>query len=66
VVIPQIDLPSADGDELVVMCVSDTNTVKFADGNGLSMNGDYIMVNKSMISFIGVNSVWVEKSRNNI
>ena len=63
---PQITAPTIDGQELVVVCCSDANAVQIDDGNGLKLNGAYIMINNSVLTLISKGSLWVEKSRNSI
>lgn len=40
---PQIAAATNVGQELMLICTSDTNTLFFRDGNGLDLNGDFLM-----------------------
>jgi hypothetical protein len=65
---PQIAAGTVVGQKLTVVCTSDTNTVKLEHGTGLQMNGEYLMVAGSSITFnwTGATGTWVEESRNGI
>lgn len=61
--IPAIAAGSVDGQELTIQSRSNTNTVRFNNGNGLVLNGPWIGLEDSVITLTwdGVN--WVEKCR---
>lgn len=52
------------GDELKIIGRSDTNTVTFTNGNGLSLNGNITLGEDDIISLIWDGTNWVELSRN--
>jgi len=60
---PQIAAGSLVGDELILICVSDANTLTLEDGDGLSLNGSMLMVNNSVIKLEWDGSLWLEQSR---
>lgn len=60
---PQISNCSADGQELIVIGESDTNTLTLADGNGLSLNGSMILYQNSNLHLYCNGLSWVEVSR---
>jgi hypothetical protein len=60
---PQIAAGSVVGQELIVIGRSDSNTVTFADGTGLSLNGSITMYADSVLSLIWDGTNWVETSR---
>lgn len=60
---PQISAGTNSGDELILICVSDTNTIQLDDGDGLSLNGSFLMVNNSVIKLKWDGSTWLEQSR---
>ncbi len=61
---PQIAAATTLGRELLIYGASDANTVLLEDGNGLSMNGSYLMGAHSMICFMWNGSTWSEMWRN--
>jgi len=60
---PQIEAGNKIGDELILICVSDVNSLQLDDGNGLKMNGPMLMVNNSVIKYEWDGSQWIEVSR---
>lgn len=65
---PQVAAGTNDGDELEFECVDNTNSVKWDNGTGLALNGDYTMVKDSVLKLrwnAGA-SKWTEVSRNDI
>lgn len=65
---PRIQAGTIDGQELVLVGCSDTNTVTLDDGNGLKKNGMDVMVDNSVTiyNWDASQSLWIEISRNNI
>ena len=65
---PRIQAGTIDGQELVLVGCSDTNTVSLNTGNGTLKNGLDTMVNGSVTvyNWDAGQSLWVEISRNNI
>lgn len=61
--IPQIAAGGNDGDELILIGVSDVNTIQLDDGDGLSLNGSMLLVNNSVIKLKWDGSTWIEISR---
>lgn len=62
---PQIAAGTYVGQELVVVCRSDANTIKFEDGTGLSMQGPFVCGADSVISWLWDGTNWLETSRRN-
>lgn len=60
---PQIAAGSLVGQQLILICTSATNTVTFADGNGLSLNGSLLCGDNSAIQLNWNGSLWTEVSR---
>lgn len=60
---PQIAAGITNGQELVLFGTSDVNTVTLEDGNGISLNGECILKDKSQIYMIWDTLQWVEVSR---
>lgn len=60
---PQISAGANDGDELILIGTSDTNTIQLDDGNGLSLNGSMLLANNSVIKLKWDGSLWLEQSR---
>lgn len=65
---PRIQAGTIDGQELMLVGCSDTNTVSLDDGNGLKKNGQDVMGDNSVTvyNWDASQSLWVEISRNNI
>jgi hypothetical protein len=61
---PQI-VAGIAGQRLTIIGTSDTNTVQFDDGTGLSLDGGNSMVLglNSVIEFVYYNSTWIEVGR---
>lgn len=61
---PQLAVPTRIGQMVTIVGTSDDNTVKLVDGNGMSQNGEAILSNKKMITYIALSLVeWVEFGR---
>lgn len=60
---PQIQAGTIDGQEMILVGRSDTNTVLLEDGNGLSLNGSCLLGSNVTITLSWDTSVWVEVSR---
>lgn len=60
---PQISAGTTVGQELILEGRSDTNTVQFSDGNGLSLNGSMTLYANSALTLIWDGSVWTETNR---
>jgi hypothetical protein len=60
---PQIAAGSAVGQQLRIICTDATDTVSFADGTGLSLNGPFVCGNNSAIVLDYNGSVWTEIAR---
>lgn len=65
---PRIQAGTIDGQELILVGCSDTNTVSIDTGNGTQKNGMDVMVNGSVTVYSWDNgqAIWLEVSRNNI
>ena len=65
---PRIQAGTIDGQELMLIGCSDTNTVSIDDGNGTKKNGMDVMVSGSITVYNWDHgqSLWREVSRNNI
>ena len=65
---PRIQAGTIDGQELILVGCSDTNTVSIDTGNGTQKNGMDVMVNGSVTVYTWDNgqAIWLEVSRNNI
>lgn len=65
---PRIQAGTIDGQELILVGCSNTNTVSIDTGNGLIKNGQDVMGDNSVTvyNWDAGQSVWVEISRNNI
>lgn len=65
---PRIQAGTIDGQELMLIGCSDTNTVTLDTGNGTLKNGVDVMVNGSITTYNWDNgqALWVETGRNNI
>ena len=60
---PQIAAGSLVGQSLKILCTSAVNTVTFADGTGLSLNGAFVCGSNSAIVLDWNGSVWTEIAR---
>ena len=60
---PQIGAPTTAGQRVTLIGTSDTNTIKLEDGDGLEMNGTFILQDQSVIRFAWDGTVWVEEYR---
>ncbi len=60
---PQIAAGTAHGQLLRLIGRDNTNTVKFTNGNGLSLNGDFLMGEDDIIEFFWDTFNWVETLR---
>lgn len=58
---PQIAVGFEDGERLTLEGTSDTNTLQFDDGNGLSMSASVILGDKDILEFTWNNtaSLWI-------
>ena len=65
---PRIQAGTIDGQELLLIGCSDTDTVEINTGNGTKKNGTDVMVDNSatLYNWDAGQSVWLEISRNNI
>jgi hypothetical protein len=65
---PRIQAGTIDGQEIMLVGCSDTNTVSIDTGNGTQKNGVDVMLNGSVTVYNWDHgrSLWVEISRNNI
>ena len=65
---PRIQAGTIEGQELILVGSSDTNTVSLDTGNGTVKNGLDVMVANSVTVYNWDNgqAVWIEVSRNNI
>ena len=65
---PRIQAGTIDGQELMLVGCSDTNTVSIDTGNGTQKNGMDVMVDGSVTIYCwdAGQSIWLEISRNNI
>jgi len=61
---PQVAAGTAIGQRLTLRGCSNTNTVTLEDGAGLSLNGECILANGSIIELLWNGTVWDEISRN--
>ncbi len=52
-----------DGDELTIMCTSDTATVTIVSATNTVINGSCTLANGDMINLILISAKWYEKSR---
>lgn len=61
---PQIAVPTRIGQMVTVVGTSDVNTVKLEHGDGLVQNGEKILGDKQMITYIALSlTEWVEFGR---
>ncbi len=62
---PQISVPSDDGDELVIVGTSNSDTVLFEDGDGLSLTSSFLAKANSVLGLYwdDDNSLWKEYFR---
>lgn len=62
---PQIAAGTVTGQVLVLQGGSDTNTLTYADGTGLSLQGPITLVKDSSITLVWENtdSIWIEQNR---
>lgn len=61
---PQMAIPTRIGQKATVVGTSDVNTVKLEHGAGLSQNGEKILGEKQMITYIALSlTEWVEFGR---
>lgn len=60
---PQIVAGTVIGQQLNLIGRSDTNTVTFEDGTGLSLNGTAILGEDQVLTLIWDSSAWVELGR---
>lgn len=63
---PQIGPGTVIGQRLVLIGVDTTNTLEFVTGQGLILNGFYILVNGSTIELLWDGTNWREMSRNEL
>lgn len=65
---PRIQAGTIDGQEIMLVGCSDTNTVSIDTGNGTQKNGVDVMLNGSITIYNWDNgqSLWIECGRNNI
>ncbi|UOF83068.1 tail fiber protein [Caudoviricetes sp.] len=63
---PQIAVGTTVGDRLTLIGRSDTNTLTYANGTGLVLNGALVLRASSVVSFIWDGTNWVERSRNDV
>jgi hypothetical protein len=61
---PQIAAGTVVGQKLRLIACSNTNTVKYENGTGLILNGDYTMISSSLLALIWDGTNWVEEYRN--
>lgn len=60
---PQISVGSTVGQELILVARDGTRPVKFEDGNGLSLNGEWYGGEDSILGLFWDSSAWVEMFR---
>lgn len=60
---PQIVAGTSTGQELIVICRNNDQTVTFDDGTGLSLNGQFVCGADSALGLFWDSSVWVEMYR---
>lgn len=60
---PQIGNGLIVGQEMVLMCCDDTNSVTFTNGDGLLLNGNFTMLDGDTLSLIWDGNHWSETSR---
>jgi hypothetical protein len=62
---PQVEAGLTTGQRLTLICTSDTNTVKFEDGTGLALNGEFTMAAECVLKLIWVSGLneWMEEGR---
>lgn len=60
---PQITAGTIAGQEMLLICCSNTNTVKFDNGNGLDLNGSITMGDGDALYLVWDGTNWQEVSR---
>lgn len=61
---PQIEGHYFIGAMMTIIGKSDTDTLKFEDGNGLSLNGDAVLGLSDVLRLLWNGAVWIERRRN--
>ncbi len=63
---PQISAGTTEGYRLVIVGTSDVNYPIFNHGNGLTLDGECMLKNGSILELVWMSSSWMEVSRNGI
>jgi len=63
---PQVAAGTSLGQILYLVGNDDTNTVKLEDTNGLRLNGEYTMVEGSVLQLLWNGTLWNEVTRNDV